>query len=911
MSCYDIDTTTFQIYTLQAANDYVQVDVVTFTLSMTLTRDSVLFQDMQTQYLTNISSWCPNKDKAFTFDASLPNSFYINYGTQTISLDNLQYCGSPIPSSLSYSFFNTTTQSGISLVPNQPILQITEALKGGTYKGRVAATGTTLSGTQQAIVNYTIVVNMPPYFTSSLSSVIVERGFSYKVPYSLPTIKDDEGHAYTIQIELVSVTNENPSLTCLTLEEALADTTVFVYNTNYKQFTIDVRDTSLPDTWLCDFNYEITLADSNGAASPVYKLTISIVLGNMPPYWVYDPPQNVVMHLGETRIINLPNYADPNGNTISHIGISRPLFVDESTPFKYTLNPTLKKHLGPSYISGMLQDDQTPPLSLLFTFKVTVINFAPYFASQLENQTQIVEEFTEYQLPQVMDYESTGTSDPIYVSVCVVQNNSQCNSTLPAFITYIEEERVFQFKGLKSNQGNYTIQIKLTDKVDSYSVSKFTLRITELPVSQEIQGLANQLLNTGAPEFVSSLPTTINIEEGKSEVVKFPEIKDPDNDQFECTVDLGSAAPFVIFKDLALVISPHSQHVSETAYTVQIILTDKNQYAPKINKNRLDIIVAAKLESKTDEKNSSSEYFISEEEQANGNKTKHFNLTQKEKYLIRLRLTEVTNLGRARIKVYSKTSTKLMPMFSNTTFQIYLVGDDQNENVPYSIESNNSNILVLKLHFNNPQRISISQSYDELVVTTKKQFQIATTSYYEVLQAGITLQSFIPTQLSEEEASKLIVIQKSGDYANYALVSSNLVLNLFLSGMLSYLFSLLNDISQVTMLSLININIPGIASLITSIIMNLVYMDLLQTNLWISNIIDLESSNDDSLCPSFKLAGYTSQFTITNLGSTFVFIFLLICYQAMLFVIKIVNSLQSITRQVFRISQFKQAKAIL
>ncbi|TNV87073.1 hypothetical protein FGO68_gene14904 [Halteria grandinella] len=100
------------------------------------------------------------------------------------------------------------------------------------------------------------------------------------------------------------------------------------------------------------------------------------------------------------------------------------------------------------------------------------------------------------------------------------------------------------------------------------------------------------------------------------------------------------------------------------------------------------------------------------------------------------------------------------------------------------------------------------------------------------------------------------------------------------------------------MLSLININIPGSASLITSIIMNLVYMDLLQTDLWISNIIDLESSDDDALCQSFKLAGYNSQFTVNNLGSTFVFLFLLICYQALLLMLMVVTTVLPIEGQV-------------
>ncbi|TNV87030.1 hypothetical protein FGO68_gene3094 [Halteria grandinella] len=78
--------------------------------------------------------------------------------------------------------------------------------------------------------------------------------------------------------------------------------------------------------------------------------------------------------------------------------------------------------------------------------------------------------------------------------------------------------------------------------------------------------------------------------------------------------------------------------------------------------------------------------------------------------------------------------------------------------------------------------------------------------------------------------------------------------------------------------------------------MDLVYMDLLQTDLWINNIIDLASEDDNAICPSFKLAGYSSKLTISNLGSTFVFIFILISFQVGLVLTKILTVLIPIER---------------
>jgi hypothetical protein len=56
------------------------------------------------------------------------------------------------------------------------------------------------------------------------------------------------------------------------------------------------------------------------------------------------------------------------------------------------------------------------------------------------------------------------------------------------------------------------------------------------------------------------------------------------------------------------------------------------------------------------------------------------------------------------------------------------------------------------------------------------------------------------------------------DYGQYIFFSGNIIIKIVLSGVISYLWSLLNDISSITILSLVNINIPGLPrSIIKSI----------------------------------------------------------------------------------------------
>ncbi|TNV87173.1 hypothetical protein FGO68_gene17412 [Halteria grandinella] len=664
---------------------FSQGTATTNSYSLTLSQASIDFQDLQTQYLTSISSWCPNKDKAFTFDASLSTSFYVNYGTTTVSLDSLQYCGSPLPTSLTYSFDDPLFPTGIGYVPNQLELQFAPTLKGGTYNGTVVAT----AGSQEARLNVSIVINMPPYFTQSLQTVYFEKGLPNPMAYTLPSIVDDEGHDYTFGFVLDSVTTTIVPHACVTLAEASADTTVIVFDFVARKFTIDTSNPSLPGTWRCDFKYKITLTDSLGAASPTYELTISLILGNVAPYWVYDPPKDEVVHLGQTLVIDLPECQDPNSDPFTLVEISSPPFSSLSGPFQYTVSPLLKEHLGPIQITGNISDGQSSPLFLPFTVNVTVLNFAPQFTSILINQTQIFNEFSEYALPTFTDYESP-TTDPVRISVCLVEGGA-CNDSMPGFITFVEVERLFQFKGLDENKGEYTIQVTLTDAADNSSVSIFQLLVTEYVGNSEIQALAASLQNTGPPEFATPLQASYLIFDGKSETLPLPEISDPEDDLFECLVNLGSAAPFVTFKKHSLIISPLSQNVADTPYSVNIILRVKNVHMQKSNKYRIDIIVQAKQANASEVSNQTSDYYIEEgEEIGEANSINKVGAGQRERVVVRLRLTEVTNLGKAKIKVYARSSQKLMTLFSNITFTIKMTAGELEEHVPYTVESADS-----------------------------------------------------------------------------------------------------------------------------------------------------------------------------------------------------------------------------
>ena len=65
-----------------------------------------------------------------------------------------------------------------------------------------------------------------------------------------------------------------------------------------------------------------------------------------------------------------------------------------------------------------------------------------------------------------------------------------------------------------------------------------------------------------------------------------------------------------------------------------------------------------------------------------------------------------------------------------------------------------------------------------------------------------------------------------------AFLPGMVLMNLFLSVFIQYLWGLLNDMSFLTILTLISINVPGIAKTIQGVLLSFIYLDILMTDLW-------------------------------------------------------------------------------
>jgi len=114
---------------------------------------------------------------------------------------------------------------------------------------------------------------------------------------------------------------------------------------------------------------------------------------------------------------------------------------------------------------------------------------------------------------------------------------------------------------------------------------------------------------------------------------------------------------------------------------------------------------------------------------------------------------------------------------------------------------------------------------------------------------------------------------------------------------IQYLWGILNDMSFLTISSMISISFPGIGKILQSALMNFIYLDILQAELWLFPLLfpakhqgedDLEDM-DQPLNLFFDENGFESKALIKNLGSTFVYLVLYMLLVPLLPLIRVIG----------------------
>ncbi|TNV86436.1 hypothetical protein FGO68_gene13577 [Halteria grandinella] len=113
---------------------------------------------------------------------------------------------------------------------------------------------------------------------------------------------------------------------------------------------------------------------------------------------------------------------------------------------------------------------------------------------------------------------------------------------------------------------------------------------------------------------------------------------------------------------------------------------------------------------------------------------------------------------------------------------------------------------------------------------------------------------------------------------------------------MNLIWAMINDLSFIISLGLVSIPIPGIASPVQSILSTIIYMDLLMTDKWLSQFIEMtvlpeDLDEDSAFNMYFESQGFESRLILFNLGSTLVFLIIQISLILYGGIIKVMSSI--------------------
>jgi hypothetical protein len=146
----------------------------------------------------------------------------------------------------------------------------------------------------------------------------------------------------------------------------------------------------------------------------------------------------------------------------------------------------------------------------------------------------------------------------------------------------------------------------------------------------------------------------------------------------------------------------------------------------------------------------------------------------------------------------------------------------------------------------------------------------------------------------------------------FAVIPTNIALKGLTSVSMNFLWGSMNDMSFLTLMSLISITVPGIAQTIQAVILKFLYLDVLMTDEWLYPLISKEEEElldssipddeddeiwqDKAINEYFEQNGIQSMFAVKNLGSTLVYLVVVIFFYILLVFISLLYGMFGILK---------------
>ncbi|TNV86685.1 hypothetical protein FGO68_gene12768 [Halteria grandinella] len=456
----------------------------------------------------------------------------------------------------------------------------------------------------------------------------------------------------------------------------------------------------------------------------------------------------------------------------------------------------------------------------------------------------------------------------------------------------------FCFYSDSSLAGTYSMLLKLTNK---YGVRDFHFNIMIEPstkpdppppaITISVIPLA-ALSNLGPPNFVDSFETMILLTIGESKTLQLPSIEDPDGDSFIISVDkclaffcTQSSSGFT-FKNLDTRVT--------TTFTVKVTLKDLNEF-PKFSVTSISITLQAPatsaaannaLSSQSNTSSGSAQQISNNSSQQSGgssgdssNESADLQVqisVKKEK--CKLNIKSVDRQGRVTLRIYQcSKASEIVQMLTKKDLEATVINKGR---VNFDLIGD-VDIIQMILNLNG-MAVSNSQELDMIRVKVVRDI-LYEDAYSQVTLSGKAYSdALIPPILSASQQQTLEKMQQAQQKVGLAMLPISFALSFIMSFFIQFIFSLLNDLSALMLLSLLPIYSPGLAQPIQSTLLGLIQLDLLQTDKWLPQVLFPDEVDDGPLNECFGMGGYSSQQSLLNAGSSFLYLGLIGCGFAML-----------------------------
>ncbi|TNV86287.1 hypothetical protein FGO68_gene17282 [Halteria grandinella] len=440
----------------------------------------------------------------------------------------------------------------------------------------------------------------------------------------------------------------------------------------------------------------------------------------------------------------------------------------------------------------------------------------------------------------------------------------QGGEPIPDYIQILKTaNRLFEINvdgtGLYEGSDNY-VEIMGSDGIASVSLGVIHITIKPLKSSFLIS-------NYGPPVFIESLQT-IYIYPGVPSNFTLPGIIDPDDDNFTISLQLGELTSFATFAVNTFSFNPLPNQNYKDTYKATIKLTDLNL---KPQSSKYTLLIRLMGLSSTNQTLTPS----------------HANATN-----ITFTLRKPTRDGSVRLYINSKQSlylsNQIARQLNESDFSLSLNGQST---VNFTFEEDKDNIQfgyvtvymrfegIISLYDDPLDWVEIRAENDIIMGIEGKQYMI-------VKKSGASVE--VPNQYSVEGVRLIQRMQEVANAMQIAMIPGSILINIFLQMAMNLIWSMLNDLSFMINMAMISISIPGVAQPIMNIVLQFIYLDILQTDKWLTPIFAKDRDEqgnllqDEPLSEYFEQSGFQSMLMLKNLGSTLIFsallLFLYIAY---------------------------------